>query len=283
MTKYYIFVAVLCSLVLTLVIITVLVSGTPSEHKAITLDKQRLQAFDTIAIRIKSYSDDNKLPQSLSQVSSLNSSYSSKILTDPETGKSYDYKLISDTSFQLCAVFSTESYKQDKNTLELFAEHNISYKKGYNCFTYHQKSPKSKQINQTITTTPKPTKKPTPEPIPTVAIYPTIAPTSIGLTLEKTTDGKSVNMKITDTSKLARIDWALYYHSKDESGNIILNDSRGIFYNTHETNQFSQRFTLGECRAGTCTYDKDVNNIYLSLKGITTDGRSYQVQKTLDN
>lgn len=279
MTKYYVFVIVLCSCIFSLVIVTLLVSGTPFEQKSIALDRQRLKAFNTIKSQIEVYSYTKGQPQNLSQVTSLNSGYYAKSLRDPETGKPYDYKVISDTSFQLCTTFSTGSSKQDKFTMESLGVSNISYKKGYNCFSYKvdvNRSPKR------IYLSPTPTSRPSPIPIPKAIAFPTIEPDSIGLTLEKTPDGNNVKLKVTNTDGMTRIDYDLYYHAL-ESGNTVTKSKRGSYYNSNLSGQYLTRIELGECSAGTCNYDKSVSDINLILTIAKTDGRNYQVQKTLAN
>ncbi len=102
----------------------------------------------------------------------------------------------------------------------------------------------------------------------------TLSPLDIGLSLTMGSDGKRVIMEITKTEGLTSIDYQLSYTSKGgiPRGAIGTADIKG--------NNIKKEIILGTC-SDVCHYDQDVSNIKVILKVTKTDGKVYQVEKSL--
>ena len=141
MRKYYIFIILLGILVFGLIVAGFIEVGTPLDKRAIAADNKRLSSFSAISYLINDYYyAKSKLPNSLSELK-ISGSYST---SDPETKKTYDYKKISDTSYNLCTTFSTDSEEAAKKNRSVRAydysdDYDYSdkkHKKGYDCIEY---------------------------------------------------------------------------------------------------------------------------------------------------
>lgn len=102
----------------------------------------------------------------------------------------------------------------------------------------------------------------------------TLSPLDIGLSLIMGSDGKRVIMEIAKTEGLTSIEYQLSYTSK---GDI----PRGVIGTTEvKGNTIKKEIILGTC-SDVCHYDQDVSNIKVILKVTKTDGKVYQVEKSL--
>jgi len=134
MFKYYISISVLGVFVIALIITGIIVGGNPIYLRDVQLDDNRLNAFGNIIYKIEGYYRKNgKLPVSLSEISpNIN-------IQDPETKTSFDYKVISPYSYQLCTTFSTDNSKTATNNYNNYESDLATYKihkKGYDCLTF---------------------------------------------------------------------------------------------------------------------------------------------------
>lgn len=105
---------------------------------------------------------------------------------------------------------------------------------------------------------------------------PTLTPSDLGLSLTANSNTTKVTMALTKTSDIATLDYQLSYTAK---GDI----PRGIIgqVTVKPGKTVSQEITLGTC-SDVCHYDQDVTGINLVLKVTKTDGKTYQVEKSLD-
>ena len=102
----------------------------------------------------------------------------------------------------------------------------------------------------------------------------TLSPEDIGLSLAMGSDGKRIIMEITETEDLTSIEYQLSYTSK---GDI----PRGVIGTAEvKGNTIRKEIILGTC-SDVCHYDQDVSDIKLILKITKTDGKIYQVEKSL--
>lgn len=130
------------------VIIAVLIfafnlTGSPFLARGVNLDKARESALGTFTSTINVYYQKNfSLPQSLRDAMKSYVGYYSSSGTfpkDPESGEDYDYKIISSTGYQLCAIFSTDSEEiRSKNIGNSYPYGSGQYlhKKGYDCLAF---------------------------------------------------------------------------------------------------------------------------------------------------
>ncbi|OGH39303.1 MAG: hypothetical protein A3B44_02370 [Candidatus Levybacteria bacterium RIFCSPLOWO2_01_FULL_38_21] len=115
--------------------------------------------------------------------------------------------------------------------------------------------------------------KPTPSPAQSEEIL-ALSPDDIGLTLEMGSDGKRVIMEVAKIGDLTSIDYQLSYTSKGDipRGVIGALDVKG--------KTIKKEIILGTC-SDVCHYDQNVSNIKIILKVTKTDGKIYQVEKSL--
>lgn len=131
MYKYYIFIASLGVSVVVLSILIFSIAGNPFRQQLIKLDSKRLSEFSKINIKIESYFQTNKkLPSNLSELDNLDKNLP---IVDSETKKQYEYKIVSNSSYELCTEFSVDS----KETADSYYDsQRTTHTKGYDCIPY---------------------------------------------------------------------------------------------------------------------------------------------------
>jgi len=89
------------------------VTGSPFTQRAIRYDEQRISDLQNIDSQIRSYYQmKNVLPNTLSDIS--NSNTYNTLPDDPETNRPYEYTKLTNTTYNVCATFNTDS-KQEIN------------------------------------------------------------------------------------------------------------------------------------------------------------------------
>lgn len=143
MLKHFIGIGILSILVFFTLGIGFSMVGSPLTQRGLKFDEQRIQDFYGIKSSIqKYYSDNDSLPQSLSEVEIPNyyKEEGREITKDPETKKDYQYEVVSETSYQLCTTFSIDSAKAESIKRNNFGQYNYvnEYKhtKGYDCIKF---------------------------------------------------------------------------------------------------------------------------------------------------
>ncbi len=114
-------------------------------------------------------------------------------------------------------------------------------------------------------------------PIQTEEVIPTLTPSAIGLSLTMGSDKKRVIIEIDNTQDITLLDYQLSYTSK---GNIPRGAIGRVDVKT-KGETIKKEIVLGTC-SDVCHYDQDVSNIKLILKITKTDGKIYQVEKSLE-
>src|SRR3989344_5706682 len=110
--------------------------GTPAQQRLITFDDRRVSDLQQITFAIDSYWERNKkLPDTLENLQDPR--YYLQSITDPKTGAPYEYRSVSDASYELCAVFETDSkMRQDPRAVpKPFSEQIWEHGIGRACFT----------------------------------------------------------------------------------------------------------------------------------------------------
>ena len=210
MYKYYIFVGVLTVFVISVVVFGFVIAGTPFSTRNTGFDNQRVSDFNNLRYSIEAYYQDNrKLPESLG---SLTNEYSNAIYNDPQSGKPYEYKILTNTSYSLCTTFSLDSEDLEKGTPSYYPKQENKHKKGYDCITYKISSP--------VLNSPTSTKLPSP----------TTAPANLpGTTVTASFDRKeSVDGGQYLYATLQSGDTASYYIPNVEIENIIIINKNGV-------------------------------------------------------
>lgn len=88
--------------------------GTPSKQRELRFDDQRVEDLSIIQYEILNYwQTKRELPENLESLSNELTGY--VLQNDPETDLPYEYQIISDLQFELCATFTHESYDHGMN------------------------------------------------------------------------------------------------------------------------------------------------------------------------
>lgn len=103
--------------------------GTPAEQRDIRMDEERISDLQEISYAIDlHYSDEESLPEDLS---SIKDRYFS--INDPETNAPYEYRVIDENSYELCATFERGRINNEmRQRWEAGSE--WDYTEGRNCF-----------------------------------------------------------------------------------------------------------------------------------------------------
>lgn len=127
------------------------VIGSPATQRMKLNDAQRINDLSTIQYQVVNfYQFKGKVPSSLNELTDPISGII--IPNDPETGNEYEYKVISNLSFELCATF-TLSYnaKVDKMQVSTYynnpIDENWNHEAGRACFTRTIDPEKNPRIN----------------------------------------------------------------------------------------------------------------------------------------
>ena len=106
--------------------------GTPGDQRDVRLDEQRVDDLRNISSNIDRYLELNEeMPASLQDMKGPR--FSVRSVTDPETDVPYDYRVIEGNSYELCAIFSTDSAER-KDERRRFSERAWDHGTGLTCF-----------------------------------------------------------------------------------------------------------------------------------------------------
>src|SRR3990172_8481784 len=114
MANKKIFIFVLGIFVLLLIIVGLMLAGSPISQQALKYDEIRLRNFSSISYEITNFS-----------------------IADPETKRIYDYQKFSPNSYKLCTVFSTDSKSANSQYSYINSSSIKKHKKGYDCVIYN--------------------------------------------------------------------------------------------------------------------------------------------------
>lgn len=120
-------------LVVSAVLYAFFLLGSPSDQRAIAFDETRVQDVAQLSSSVEAYHQETgALPDSLADLKGLR--FAVFQLSDPRTGEAYEYRKVSALSYEVCAVFETDSSKQPKLRQNPFffepSEHGV----GRTCF-----------------------------------------------------------------------------------------------------------------------------------------------------
>ena len=84
------------------------IMGPPSEERRRRLDEMRRGDLNLLSIAVDNYHySQGRLPESLDELAAVPTvRYRSR--SDPETGLAYDYRVVDDNTYELCAAFGGE-------------------------------------------------------------------------------------------------------------------------------------------------------------------------------
>ncbi|MEK7076348.1 MAG: DUF5671 domain-containing protein [Patescibacteria group bacterium] len=90
------------------------VAGSPQNQRTVRFDERRTQDLSFLQSQVINYwQKKNALPQNLDQMA--NDILGIVIPRDPKTGAPYEYKVLGNLKFELCATFETSSSDQNTN------------------------------------------------------------------------------------------------------------------------------------------------------------------------
>lgn len=117
------------------------ITGSPLDKRALELDSTRVEQIRKISNAIKAhYSKNDVLPENLAAISKP-----SLVITDPETKKQYEYKVLTPLSYNLCTTFSRDAQKVTNSGYDFNGLlDSLKHTKGYYCYEY---TVEEKQIN----------------------------------------------------------------------------------------------------------------------------------------
>lgn len=108
--------------------------GSPGQQRKVRMDETRVQQLNNIHYElINHWQRTRTLPETLAVLQNNTGVYT---LSDPETGEPYEYKRVSDTSYEICATFATESRGNERGLIRdpYSAGQNWTHEAGRTCF-----------------------------------------------------------------------------------------------------------------------------------------------------
>ena len=116
-----------------------------------------------------------------------------------------------------------------------------------------------------------------------------LSPDSIGLTITPNASKKAIKFAIAKLAGIKSIEYQLTYEAdstaqeQSEGGEArvqrgITGESKITSHDSYE----SPSLDLGSCSKNVCRYDTGVKSVDLTLKVIKDDGKTYEVEKTLN-
>ena len=110
--------------------------GSPSKQRMFKFDIERVNNMQIIQNEIINYwNNKNALPDNLDNLKDNINGFNPPL--DPKTKKSYEYNILSELSFELCATFETSNkniYKETKYHQYPYNIENWEHEKGLTCF-----------------------------------------------------------------------------------------------------------------------------------------------------
>lgn len=102
------------SLLIVLIVISwaFILVGSPSLNRRISADRIRISRLSILKNEIQKYYKNNKkLPSEITDLKINNYSYREDFRNDPITKENFDYHILNQTEFKLCAEFALSSEK----------------------------------------------------------------------------------------------------------------------------------------------------------------------------
>jgi len=100
--------------VLAAVVVGVVLLDSPAEARLRRLDERRVDDLRDLAFAVDAFwTREGQLPTSLGDLSEAERIVTEPI--DPETGEPYEYRVLGEKSFELCAVFARDTGPDDRD------------------------------------------------------------------------------------------------------------------------------------------------------------------------
>ena len=128
-----IFLALAILVVVSSVTYGIFLVGSPGSQRTLKLDERRVSDLTNIARAVDIYwNDSDKLPENLDALQDLRVYIRSA--QNPETGEPYEYRVLSEKGYELCAIFTTDSASQNQEFPPAFSERVWEHSTGRVCF-----------------------------------------------------------------------------------------------------------------------------------------------------
>lgn len=98
--------------VVATIVAGLIIAGSPSEQRKKRADEQRAQHLQQIAYAVDNFWNRSaRLPESIQELAKAPDAYLQQT-TDPKTQMTYEYRVVTNESYELCATFETSSNAQ---------------------------------------------------------------------------------------------------------------------------------------------------------------------------
>ena len=136
-----VFIGVVVGVVVFAVGYGIFVSGSPAKQRTLQFDQRRVSDLQQISVAVDDYwAREGKLPERLEDLRDGRYAYVRSI-TDPATEEPYEYGILSDTTYELCAVFERDSTEQQEQYRKPFSEQIWDHGVGRTCFNLEVRKP----------------------------------------------------------------------------------------------------------------------------------------------
>jgi type II secretory pathway pseudopilin PulG len=129
--KAYLFGSI--ALVVIIFIASLFIVESPAETRNRKIDQKILESFSQIDNAISTfYNDEKKLPANLNELTQEFNYITDRDLSDPITKKGFDYKVLDENTYELCAEFRSSNTTEDVYYDE-YSKENWPHESGYQC------------------------------------------------------------------------------------------------------------------------------------------------------
>jgi hypothetical protein len=126
------FAAVVTLVVIATLVAAIVVLGPPAKQRELKLDQRRVADLigikNAVAVYVRQH---EALPADLSVLANMPGTRIAR--SDPETGASYEYAVLDERSYRLCAVFAAAP-EGDRAALPYYTEAGWAHEAGHECF-----------------------------------------------------------------------------------------------------------------------------------------------------
>ncbi|NJM99389.1 MAG: hypothetical protein HC800_21640 [Phormidesmis sp. RL_2_1] len=138
------FVVISAVSVMTAIVVGFWLLGSPSQQRLLSLDRQRVDDLSSIAYELQAQFSGSGADPATPLPEQLPGSLTNRgIALDPVNAEPYAYRRLSDTTYELCATFATESINLDE-AAPAFNNDYWPHPEGRHCFEVDNKTAKPK-------------------------------------------------------------------------------------------------------------------------------------------
>lgn len=114
-------------------------------------------------------------------------------------------------------------------------------------------------------------------------VFPTIMPSDIGLLFTATPDKRNVVLTIEKANDIEYVEYEITYDALSEGSSVQQGLNGEIKKDKIKNGQIEVKRILGTCSTGgKCRYDEGVTTAQIVLKITKTNGKTYQVEKSIN-